>query len=391
MQTPFTFKPTPALIFGPGTHTELPALLKKFGSRLLIVVGGNSFLSGKEWPELRRKLQSLRFTYNIVHISAEPSPEDIDSICVQFRADTVDAVVAIGGGSVLDAGKAISAMLIEQRPVVTFLEGVGREKPSGNKIPFIAVPTTSGTGSEATSNAVISKVGENGFKKSLRHDNYIPNAALIDPLLTTGCPRALTVACGMDTFTQLVEGYLSTKSSPLADALALDGIRAVIRSLENACKDGNDLIARTDMAYASYLSGIVLANSGLGVVHAFAAAIGGFFTVPHGIVCGTLMGAANRITLQKLRDTGENPAALNKYTILGQIIFPGSSSDKKAQDNFVRYLESLTENLEIARLSEYGITEDTLSKIVTGAGNKNNPAQLSKEEMREILKMRVHP
>ncbi len=391
MQTSFTFKPTPALIFGPGTHTELPGLLKKIGSRLLIVVGGTSFTSGKEWPVLRRSLDAHSYTYNLVHITAEPSPEDIDTVCLQFQNDTIDAVVAIGGGSVLDAGKAISAMLVEKQPVVIFLEGIGTQKPSGKKIPFIAVPTTSGTGSEATSNAVISKVSEKGFKKSLRHDNYIPDIALIDPLLTTGCPRSLTVACGMDTFTQLVEAFLSTKGSPLADALALDGIRAVIRSLENVCKDGNDLAARTDMAYASYLSGIVLANSGLGVVHAFASAIGGFFNIPHGIVCGTLMGAANRITLKKLRETGENPAALNKYTILGKMIFPDSPSDEEAQDRFISYLESLTENLEIACLDVYGITEDVLAKIVAGSGNKNNPALLSEGELKEILKLRLTP
>jgi alcohol dehydrogenase len=355
------------------------------------VVGGTSFTSGKEWPELRRTLEDLNFNFTLAHIIAEPSPEDIDTVCSQFRDDTFDAVVAIGGGSVLDAGKAISAMLIEQRPVITFLEGVGTEKPSGKKVPFIAVPTTSGTGSEATSNAVISKVGENGFKKSLRHDNYIPDIALIDPLLTTGCPRSLTVACGMDTFTQLIEAYLSTKGSPIADALALDGIGAVIRSLENVCEDGNHLASRQDMAYASYLSGIVLANSGLGVVHAFASAIGGFFAIPHGIVCGTLMGAANRITLNKLRETGENPAALRKYTLLGQMVAPRNSSDEQAQDYFISYLDSLTENLGIAGLGKYGIAEDALAKIVAGSGNKNNPALLSENELLEILKLRLTP
>lgn len=385
----FTFKATPHLIFGSGKLRELPALLRHYGSHLLIVVGGHSFLSGKEWPKIHELLESQGFSFDTVQISGEPSPEDINTLSTRYSSQTIDTVVAIGGGSVLDAGKAISAMFIEQQPVETFLEGVGTRKPSGRKVPFIAIPTTSGTGSEATSNAVISKVGENGFKKSLRHDNYVPDIALLDPILTLGCPAPLTVACGMDTFTQLVEAYLSTHSSPLSDTLALEGIRYVIHSLKRVCHDGNDLEARCEMSYASYLSGLVLANAGLGVVHGFASAIGGYFPIPHGVVCGTLMAAANRITLQKLRETGENEAALRKYSILGKLVHKNNISDQDSQDMFIRYLEDLTTGLGIASLGDFGITGRDIERIISQSGNKYNPAPLNHSELTAVLQARI--
>jgi len=385
----FNVKPTPNLCFGPGKLSRLAMLLKHFGSRLLIVIGGHSFISGSHWPGLRCDLLDHGFTFDLVHITGEPSPRDIDTICEKFSPGTIDAVIAIGGGSVLDAGKAVSAMLVENRPVAYFLEGIGIATPTGRKVPFVAVPTTSGTGSEATNNAVISSIGEIGFKKSLRHDNYIPDIALIDPTLTASCPRALTVACGMDTFTQLVEAYLSTSSSPFTDTLSLAGIQCVLRSLETTCNDGRDLAARTDMAYASYLSGIVLANAGLGTIHGFASAIGGFFTIPHGVVCGTLMAESNRAALMRLRHTGENPAALGKYANLGRMVGSEPIPDEQAQDLFITYLDALTEKLGVARLGTYGIGEDDLDKIVAHSANKDNPARFNESELHEILQARL--
>lgn len=381
----FTFKPSPKLIFGVKKHLELSALLQGFGKKLLIIVGGRSFLSGEHWPILRQSFLDKGYSFSIEHIPGEPSPQAIDSIVANYAENTIDAVVAIGGGSVLDGGKAISAMLVEQNPVTEFLEGVGTQRPGGKKVPFIAVPTTSGTGSEATSNAVISSVGKDGFKKSLRHDNYIPDIALIDPVLTVGCPRDITVACGMDTFTQLVEAYLSTNSSPLTDALALDGIRCVIHSLEKVCTDGSDLSARTDLSYASYLSGVVLANAGLGVIHGFASAIGGLFQIPHGVVCGTLMAEANRVTLDHLRENEPGSAALVKYTELGRMAAGTQISDKEGQDFFINYIENLRKSFTIQALGHYGVSAADFDAIIQRSGNKYNPANLSENEHKSIL------
>jgi len=386
----FSCKPLPHIFFGVNRTEELPGLISRFGTRILVVLGGESFLKSSRWPNLHSALAAQSSLLALEKVQGEPAPGMVDALVNRYRDQTIEVVLAIGGGSVIDAGKAVSAMLMEEGEICRYLEGVGSEKPSGRKVPFIAVPTTAGTGSEATSNAVLSRTGSHGFKRSLRHDTYIPDIALIDPALTLSCPRALTIACGMDTFSQLVEAYLSTHASPFTDALALDGILAVQRSLRTACNDGGNLDARCDMAYAALMSGIVLTQAGLGVVHGFASAIGGFFTAPHGVICGSLMAAGNRITLDRLRRTGENHAALEKYRRLGKLFATVKNADAEyCQDIFIAELEKLTEELAIPRLGEYGITEDHLEAILDQSGNKYNPAVLDREEMRAILRQRL--
>jgi len=381
----FSCKSIPSLVFGAGRHRDLPDLLAIFGKNLLVIVGGSSFCRGDDWPPLHSQLKNRGYHVHLERIEGEPSPQLIDTIWARYPGNGIDCVIAIGGGSVLDAGKAISAMLMERQPVSTFLEGVGTRKPSGAKVPFVAVPTTSGTGSEATSNAVLSEVGNKGFKKSLRHDNYIPNMAVIDPALTISCPPSLTAACGMDTYSQLVEAYLSTNGSPFTDTLALDGIRAVTRSLTAACHNGADLTARADMSYASYLSGIVLANAGLGTVHGMASALGGFFPIPHGVVCASLMAPVNRLTLARLRENGSNHLALSKYRQLGEMIAGGPLSATDAQDRFIGYLEELTSTFGIGRLADFGFTRKDFDRIIAESGNKYNPVQLGQADFTAIL------
>ena len=180
----------------------------------------------------------------------------------------------------MDAGKAISAMLTQEGSVKDYLEGVGHKHPSGNKVPFFAVPTTSGTGSEATKNAVLSEIGPNGYKKSLRHDHFVPDLAIVDPDLTLSCPPGLTAYSGMDAFTQLLEAYVSTKAHPFTDALCEKALELLSGSLLQAYQDGENIEAREAMSYAAWTSGIVLAQVGLGVVHGFASAVGGMFDNP---------------------------------------------------------------------------------------------------------------
>ena len=386
----FSFKNLPKIHFGVDRIRELPGLVSRYGNRVLIILGGKSFLRSGHWQILQPSLKVPGGLLAIEQVRGEPAPENVDAIVGRYQKQAIEVVLAIGGGSVIDAGKAVSAMLVEGGPVSRFLEGVGGENPSGRKVPFIAVPTTAGTGSEATSNAVLTKTGDQGFKRSLRHDNYTPDIALIDPTLTLSCPRDLTIACGMDTFSQLVEAYLSTHASPFTDALSLDGLKAVQRSLRTACSDGNNLSARTDMAYAALVSGIVLANAGLGVIHGFASAIGGFFSIPHGVVCGTLMAAGNRITLAGLRRTNDNPVALEKYSRLGRLFSEqGKAPAAQYQDLFIAELARLTDDLDLPRLGHYGINESHLEKILDQTGNKYNPAALDRGEMREILLARL--
>jgi alcohol dehydrogenase len=386
----FTLKLPQQIVFGPGKLTELENILGHFGARPLLVLGGRSFAATEHSVLLEKMFTKLEMPVRTVHIQSEPSPEMIDTIVADLAGEEIDLVIALGGGSALDGGKAISVMLREKGEITRFLEGVGSTTPSGRKLPFIAIPTTSGTGSEATSNAVISSIGSQGFKSSLRHDNFIPDLALVDPTLTLSCPEKLTVACGMDCFSQLVEGYLSTNSSSVTDALAVDGLKAIRRSLRLVCADGGNLPARTDLAYAALLSGIVLCNSGLGTVHGFASALGGLFAIPHGLVCGTLMAPVNALTLKHLRTRGDNLPALTKYAQLGSLLSDRQNkTDAWYQDYFIEELARLADDLNIAPLSAYGVSTIDIENIVAKTGNKYNPTPLTREDLAAILHSRI--
>jgi len=328
--------------------------------------------------------------YHMVYIPGEPSPAIIDNVVNSYFRQKIDLVVGIGGGSVLDAGKAISAMMYKSDPVIEFLEGIGHKEHNGTKLPFIAVPTTSGTGSEATKNAVISQVGKDGFKRSLRHDNFVPDIALIDPVLTLGCSQDLTAASGMDCFTQLTEAYLSTKSNEFTDALAMEGLKKVKNSLLRCYINGDDLEARTGMSFAALTSGICLANAGLGAVHGFASSIGGLFNIPHGLVCGTLMAISNEVNVRELRKSNSNPSALKKYIILGKLFLDESGkTDEFYIDGFINYLHKLTTDLQLPGLRKYGVSEKDAALICSKTEIKNNPVKLTTEVLIEILQKRL--
>lgn len=389
MVSSFAFAPIPHLIFGAGKIKELPRLIASFGKEVLILTGKASFTSSEHWQELQTALEQMDVTFHHAVISREPSPDRIDEICGKYHSHDLKLVVAIGGGSVLDAGKAVSAMLTESASVINFLEGVGTEKPSGTKLPFIAVPTTSGTGSETTKNAVMSTVGPEGFKKSLRHDNYIPNYALLDPTLTIHTPPSVTASSGMDAFTQLLEAFLSTKASPLTDALAWEGLMYVRDHLEDAWKNGESIQARSGMAYAAMLSGVVLANAGLGLVHGFASSVGGRIDIPHGALCGTLMGITNRITLKKVIAIQIDSPALGKYAKVGKYF---SQQEGKSQtwyaEALLDHIDRWTELFSLPRLSAFGLTSNMIGEIVPKTSLKNHPVSLNSEGLSQILEHR---
>lgn len=388
MVNAFKFSTLPELYFGSGVIKKLPDLIVQFGTEVLLVTGNKSFYS---WLGAEKLLDNFRregLNHYHVKISGEPSPKIIDDIVNEYRNSGIQVVVSIGGGSVIDGGKAISAMLKHRGSVRDYLEGVGSKKPYGSKLPFIAAPTTAGTGSEATKNAVISEIGPKGFKKSLRHDRFIPDIALVDPELMISCPPELTGACGMDAFTQLLESYLSTAASQLTDSMAFDAIQLLYENLELAYEDGENIKARSAIAYAAFISGITLANAGLGVVHGFAQPLGSFFEISHGVVCGTLMAATNEITIQKLKN--DNEITRNKYIRLGKLM---ANSYSKSDDYYLSYfideLYRLTDKFEIEKLSAFGITEQDFNRIVSSTGIKNHPIGLDKEDLRNILLKRV--
>ena len=389
----FNFAKPPRIIFGAGKFSEVPKLVKSFGKTVLIVTGGKSFRASSAWQSLVRTLKADSVAHYHLVVEREPSPEVVDKAVAEYKDRNINVVLACGGGSVVDAGKAISAMLLKDESVLNYLEGVGKS-PShdGVKIPFIAVPTTAGTGSEATKNAVLSKVGRDGFKKSLRHDNFVPDMAVLDPLLAVSCPPHVTAASGLDAFTQLLESYVSTNASPMTDALALSGLEFAARCLLPVCTDGSeDVNARAGMAYAALMSGITLANAGLGVVHGLASPIGAWFDVPHGVACGTLVGAATSATIKRLLDQhGDNHPSLIKYARVGCVLSGKREGDTvQGCKQLLETVNGWIETLKIPRLDEYGIHEKDLDDIAAGTDNKYNPAALKRDEILDVLRVRL--
>jgi alcohol dehydrogenase class IV len=391
MVKPFLFASLPKIIFQPGGLDILPGLIKSYGKNIILVTGKHSFIDSEKAGLLLRKLKNEGINYQTVTIPGEPSTDDIDRTVNLLSSEIFDCVVSIGGGSVLDAGKAISAMMYMPGSVIDFLESVGTKDHPGTKLPYIAVPTTSGTGSEATKNAVISKVGKDGFKRSLRHDNFVPDIALVDPELTLDCPADITSASGMDCFTQLMEAYLSDKSNPYTDALAFEGLKEIKSSLVRSFNEGHDIEARSGMSFSALTSGICLANAGLGVVHGFASSIGGRYNIPHGVICGTLIAVANEVTVRKLwRFVPDNPA-LKKYALLGEMFLDvKNKSEEYLIDGFIDYLKRLTDELRLPKLKETGINENDLKEIALNTECKNNPVKLDIDDLTEILKKRFH-
>ena len=387
----FQFARLPKIYFKGGLIAYLPSLVSSYGSEIVLVTGKDSFIKSKQSGKLLHDFEKAGIKYNIIVVPGEPSPEIIDQAVKKLSEEDIKLVVGIGGGSVIDAGKAISAMMFRSDSVVDFLEGIGSKDHPGTKIPFIAIPTTSGTGSEATKNAVISQIGENGFKRSLRHDNFVPDIAVVDPELTLQCPQYITAASGMDCFTQLTEAYLSDKSNEYTDALAIEGLKAIKYSLINSYKNGDDINARTGMSFAALTSGICLTNAGLGVVHGFASSVGAMYNIPHGLVCGTLMAAANEITVRELRKSDNNQVALKKYAILGNLFLnEEKKSDDYYIDGFVRYLHGITHDLQLSGLGKYGLKEEDVESVCAKTEQKNNPVNLTLENMVELVISRLY-
>ncbi len=386
----FQFARLPKIYFRTGIADELASLAKSYGNRVILVTGRSSFINSPYAERLFHLFEKENLKFHLVTIPGEPDPAMVDDTVRKFRSENVNLVIAIGGGSVIDAGKAISAMMHRTESVVEFLEGVGKKEHPGTKLPFIAVPTTSGTGSEATKNAVISQIGKGGFKSSLRHDNFVPDIALVDPLLTMNCPREITLASGLDCFTQLIEAYLSDKAGRYTDALALEGLKAVRESLTRCFTNGDDVQARSGMSFAALTSGICLANAGLGAIHGFASSLGGMFDIPHGIICGSLMAKTNEVNVRELRKSSDDTGSLAKYAVLGKLFLGEKGrSDDFYIDGFVNYLHAITSEFKMPGLLQFGVRNKDIEPICAVTGNKNNPVKLSSDHFIEIITERL--
>jgi len=374
----FQFLTSPRIIFGAGAASGLKDLVAETGQRPLLVLGSDS-PAGRARHE---KLEEMVRPAAIGRCANEPTAEDVDHVVAAAREARCDVVVAVGGGSVLDCGKAAAAMLTNPGSLADYLEGVGtgraiEEPPS----PMIAVPTTAGTGTEVTKNAVISGPG---YKKSVRSPLMIPRVALVDPELSVSMPPEVTASCGMDALIQLMEAYMSRCASPVTDGLALQGVELAGWSLVRAYDDGEDMEARGAMALASLLGGMCLANAGLGAVHGFASPLGAHFPIPHGVACAALLPQVMEANLRAARGADCEKRIWNRFARLMQTL----TGQRNDVETGLVILGDLQRKLKIPRLGEVGVTAEDLPKIVAGARGSSmryNPVELSDEQLTGIL------
>ena len=393
MHTPaFEITRLPEIVFGDHSLQKLPSHVRRFGKRILVVTGQRSLSQTPQWQSLQDGLQAEHIHWEHLKIPNEPTPAIVDDAVLTFQNAGIEVVVGIGGGSALDAAKAIAGLLPSGDSVMCYLEGVGSGKPfAGPTLPFIAAPTTAGTGSEATKNAVITQPGPGGFKKSFRHTNLVAQIAILDPTLLASCPPDLIAADGMDAFTQLLEAYTSQKANPITDALAWSGLERFCEGFWPTWRGGDHAAkGREHLAYSSLMSGICLAQVGLGVVHGLASPLGAASPIPHGVVCGTLLGVATEANISTLKECAPDHPALSKYARVGRLISQESQANHdEALQLLVHTLHNWINDLKLARLSHYGIAENELDGIIKKAGMKNNPVTLSPHQLKALLTQRL--
>jgi alcohol dehydrogenase len=394
MISAFSIARLPRIEFGSGVFHKLPDIASNYGQRLLLVTGAQSFLATPHAARLFDALRRQGCGWEIVKVAGEPTPAFVDATVAALRQENFDAVIGIGGGSALDAAKAIAGLLKPGNSVIDHLEGVGPELPySGPATPFIAVPTTAGTGSEATKNAVLSLAGQ--YKKSFRDDKLVAEWAIVDPDLIATCPPHLIAADGMDAFTQLLESFVSTRSNPMTDALARSGIMAVKDALLplHAGQLAQSSHLREKMAYASLLSGICLAQTGLGAVHGLAAPLGAFFPIPHGVACGTLVATASAANIAAMEAREPANPALPKYAEIGRrFAMQKGLNGPDARAFLVDTLRQWEEKLALPRLADCRLTSADFPLIVAnsrGSSMKTNPIVLTDAEIAGILAARL--
>lgn len=378
----FDFVTAGRIIFGPGAIQELAPSARALGSRVLFVRGGTE----ERVHGWIRQLQTEDLVVCEFPVTSEPTVELVISGVEQAKAAKCDAVVAMGGGSVLDCGKAIATMLANPGSVYDYLEVVGKGKALVNAaMPCIAVPTTAGTGTEVTRNAVLG-VTEKSVKVSLRGPQMLPRVAIVDPQLTYTLPPAFTASSGMDALTQLVEPFLSIGANAITDPLCRDGMARVRRSLVAAYQEADAAQAREDMSIAALFGGMALANAKLGAAHGFAGPIGGKYSAGHGAICGRLLPVVVETNLRALREREPQNPVLGRFDELARIL--SGRAEATAEDG-IEWLYSLREILRIPPLSDYGVRAEDFADLVSMAIQSNslkgNPIKLTEMELRKIL------
>jgi alcohol dehydrogenase class IV len=379
----FDFATAGRILFGAGKLAEIGAIGAQMGRRALLVVGARS----ADESGLRARIERALPVGAVARCAREPHIDDVDAAVAAARDGGCDWVLAVGGGSALDCGKAAAGLLTNGGQLSDYLEGVGTgraiERPAA---PMVAVPTTAGTGSEVTRNAVLSGPG---YKKSVRSALLLPRVALVDPELARGAPPAVTAACGMDALTQVIEPYLSRGAGPLTDGLALEGIRAGARGLAAAYRDPGDLAAREQMALCSLFGGICLANAGLGAVHGFAAALGALFPIPHGVTCAVMLAPVIEGNLAAARGTPVEDRVWERFARVAEALTGRRFADRsEAAAAGLAWLRELVAALEIPRLGALGVGAGDVAAVVArsrGASMRFNPIDLDDRQLAAMV------
>jgi alcohol dehydrogenase class IV len=381
----FEFTSPSRILFGVGQSSRLPDLARQLGSKALIIFNTGQDLAHRLAADLPQVLLPQ---------PGEPQVNDVDHALQTARENACDLVIGLGGGSAIDAAKAVAGLLTNGGCALDYMEVVGKgHKISRPAAPWIAIPTTAGTGAEATRNAVIGSP-EHHFKASIRSEHLLPRIVLIDPQLGVDVPPHVTAASGMDALCQCIESYTSTGAQPITDALALQGIALAGRALRRAFGNGHDLDARQDMALAALLSGITLANAGLGAVHGFAAPLGANFPVPHGAACAALLPPVLQANVHALRTQSPAHPVLNKYARIGRtLVGTQDLSDNQAIDAGIEFLDRLLRDLHIPPLRQFGLTAQSVPNLVSlarkASSMRYNPVVLSDEALSAALQKAI--
>jgi alcohol dehydrogenase class IV len=380
----FEFATSTRIIFGWQSLLEVGPLAAKFGRKAFLVTG-----QGGANPQQVIDLLIAQDVACLPYaISGEPTIDIVRQGIEQARVDGCDLVIGFGGGSAIDTGKAVSALLTNGGDLLEYLEVIGKgQSLKKEAAPYIAIPTTAGTGAEVTRNAVLASP-QHRVKASLRSPLMLPKIALVDPELTCSLPPEVTASTGMDALTQLIEPYVSIRANPLTDGLCREGISRAAGSLRRAYRDGKNRASRESMSTASLLGGLALANAGLGAVHGFAAPIGGRYDAPHGAVCARLLAPVMHVNVQALQERDEQSPVLHRYQEIAVLLTGDSTA---TVEDGIAWIEDLCEELKIPRLGSYGIQEQDILDLVENGKNassmKANPISLTSDELVTILNM----
>jgi alcohol dehydrogenase class IV len=383
----FEFATATRIIFGAGTLREVGPIAAEMGNRALVVVGRTATRAAPLLDALTaRNIHAATYS-----VAGEPTVETVRLGTQRAREKDCDLVIGFGGGSVLDTGKAIAALLTNGGDPLDYLEVIGGGRPiTRPSAPYVAVPTTAGTGAEVTRNAVLASP-EHRVKVSLRSPLMLPRLAVVDPELTHTLPPTTTASTGLDALTQVIEPYVSNRANPMTDTLCREGMCRAARSLRRAyeqagLQQGDDAAAREDMALTSLFGGLALANAKLGAAHGFAGPMGGMFSAPHGAICGRLLPHVMAVNVRALQERQPGSQALHRYDQVAQILTGNPSA---SADDGVGWVQELCDALQVPSLAAYGVTPadfPTLVKKSSAASSmQGNPIKLTPDEMREIL------